>query len=115
MNSKENDRPWGFYEILSESDSHKVKRITVNSGKRLSLQSHKKRKEHWYVIQGQAKVEINEKKMSLSVGASVDINTGDLHRVENSGEVDLIFIEIQSGSYFGEDDIMRYEDDYGRV
>ena len=110
----ESTRPWGRYEILQESDSHKVKCIWVTPGKRLSYQRHQKRAEHWFMVAGSARVTLNGVVSELNAGQSLDIGIGDLHRVENIGSDDLVFIEVQSGSYFGEDDIERIEDDFGR-
>jgi mannose-6-phosphate isomerase len=107
-------RPWGRYEILQESDSHKVKCIWVTPGKRLSYQRHQKRAEHWFMVAGSARVTLNGVVSELKAGQTIDIGIGDLHRIENTGSDDLVFIEVQSGSYFGEDDIERIEDDYGR-
>jgi len=111
----ENLRPWGFYEILSEGPDHKVKRITVYSGQRLSYQRHSRRAEHWYVISGKAVVTINENRIELTAGQAVDLPAQTWHRIWNSGSDDLLFIEVQTGDYFGEDDIERLEDDYGRA
>jgi len=108
-------RPWGRYEILQESDSHKVKCIWVTPGKRLSYQRHQKRSEHWFMVAGSARVTLNGVISELKAGQTVDIGIGDLHRIENIGSDDLVFIEVQSGSYFGEDDIERIEDDFGRT
>lgn len=110
----ENLRPWGFYEILSETPDHKVKRITVHSGQRLSYQRHFQRAEHWYVISGKAVVTRDGKDIELIAGQTVDLPVLTWHRVWNSGTDDLIFIEVQTGDYFGEDDVERLEDDYGR-
>ncbi len=109
-------RPWGSFEILSDTGAdHKVKRITVLPGKRLSLQYHSRRREHWVVVAGEALVTVGEEVVRLGPGQSVDIPQGAPHRVENVGEEPLVFIEVQMGDYFGEDDIVRLEDDYGRV
>ncbi len=107
-------RPWGFFEILSDRPDHKVKRITVYPGKRLSYQRHRRRSEHWHVVTGTALVTREGEDISLTGGQSVDIGCGDAHRVANPGEGDMIFIEVQRGDYFGEDDIERLEDDFGR-
>ena len=115
LTKREDHRPWGFYEILSDTADHKVKRIVVYPGKRLSLQRHRQRDEHWYVIAGEALVTLDEKQLRLSKGDSMDILRGAVHRVENTTEDDMTFIEVQSGDYFGEDDIERLEDDFGRV
>ena len=108
-------RPWGRYEILQESENHKVKCIWVTPGKRLSYQRHQKRAEHWFIVAGSARITLNGVVSELKVGQRVDIGIGDLHRIENIGSDDLVFIEVQSGSYFGEDDIERIEDDFGRT
>ena len=117
MDTKKEDnmRPWGFYENLADTRTHKVKRITVYPGKRLSLQSHTKREEHWYVVQGSSILTLDDKCIEFRAGQSADIGKGVRHRVANTGKEDLVFIEVQTGDYFGEDDIVRYEDDYGRV
>ncbi len=107
-------RPWGSFTILADETDHKVKRIVVKPGQRLSLQRHKYRREHWLVISGLALVTRNDEQLELGPGQSVDIGQGDIHRVRNDGDCDMVFIEIQLGEYFGEDDIERLEDDYGR-
>jgi len=107
-------RPWGSFTILAAEVDHKVKRIVVKPGRRLSLQRHKYRREHWLVISGRALVTRNDEQLELGPGQSVDIGQGDIHRVRNDGDCDMVFIEIQLGEYFGEDDIERLEDDYGR-
>ncbi len=115
LDSRENYRPWGHYENLSEREDHKVKRIVVEPGERLSLQKHKRRAEHWIVISGEAIMTLDDKEISLTAGQSVDIPQGAAHRIMNPGSVPLVFIEAQMGDYFGEDDIIRLEDDYGRA
>ncbi|MEY4346827.1 MAG: hypothetical protein RJA68_330 [Actinomycetota bacterium] len=107
-------RPWGRYEILSESSDHKVKRIIVNAGARFSYQCHRHRSEHWFIISGQAKITHNGVEFTMGAGDSIDIAQGDLHRLASIGNESVVFIEVQSGSYFGEDDIERIEDDYNR-
>jgi len=107
-------RPWGSFTILADEQDHKVKRLLVKPWHRLSLQKHKYRSEHWLVISGTARVTLNETVRDLEPGQSIEIGRGDLHRVENDTSMDLVFIEIQMGDYFGEDDIERLEDDYGR-
>jgi len=109
------ERPWGFYEVLSDEPDHKVKRITVYPDKRLSLQRHKRRAEHWYVIQGEGQVTLDSDRIEVSPGRSVDIPLHSAHRIENTGRINLVFIEVQTGDYFGEDDIERLEDDFGRA
>ncbi|MHC5037086.1 MAG: phosphomannose isomerase type II C-terminal cupin domain [Planctomycetota bacterium] len=115
MAAQEDHRPWGFYSILHEDPVHKVKRIVVFPGKRLSLQRHRRRSEHWVVVQGTGKVTLDHDEISVARGESVDISQGAKHRMENCGPEDLIFIEIQTGDYFGEDDIERFEDDFDRA
>lgn len=114
MNYKE-DRPWGSFEILYEEDNFKVKKIVVKPGKRLSLQSHKQRSENWVVIQGNAVVTLDEEEIPRSANQSVFIPVGAKHRIANIGEQDVVFIEVQTGSYLGENDIFRYEDDFNRA
>jgi len=107
-------RPWGKYEILLSSDNCKVKKITVNPGGRLSYQYHHKRSEVWTVTSGVATITLDDDIQDYSYGETILIPKGTKHRVENRGEEDLNFIEVQHGSYFGEDDIVRIEDDYNR-
>jgi mannose-6-phosphate isomerase len=112
----EEHRPWGFYEVLlDDKTDYKVKRITIWPGKRLSLQYHLKRKEHWIVVAGRAIATVHKKEVRLSPGESIDIPFQAHHRIENIGNEPLVFIEVQQGEYFGEDDIVRIEDDFGRV
>lgn len=108
-------RPWGTFTVLDEGDGFKVKRIEVFPGKRLSYQKHAQRAEHWVVVQGTAKVTIDNREMVIEVGQAVDIAIGAAHRVENPGEQTLLFIEVQRGEYLGEDDIVRLQDDFGRA
>ena len=108
-------RPWGNYQVLADEPDHKVKRIVVYPGKRLSLQRHRQRAEHWYLIAGQGLVTRDREEISLSAGEAVDIPRGARHRLENPGPLAVVFIEVQTGDYFGEDDIERFEDDYGRI
>jgi glycosyltransferase involved in cell wall biosynthesis len=115
LNAREDKRPWGFYEILSDTATYKVKRILVHPGKRLSLQRHRRRDEHWYVIAGAALVTLDERQLQLNQGDAVDIPRGTIHRVENRTAESMTFIEVQTGDYFGEDDIERLEDDFGRM
>ncbi len=107
-------RPWGSFEILSEGVNFKVKKIIVKSGATLSLQSHKHRSEHWVVVDGSAVVTIDESKKVLVAGQSTYVPLGSIHRLENHEKKPLIIIEIQIGTYLGEDDIIRYEDVYSR-
>ena len=108
-------RPWGTYTVLEEAPNFKVKRIEVLPGKRLSYQKHAQRAEHWYVVAGTAKVTLDGREITVGPGEAIDIPIGGAHRVENPGEEDLIFIEVQRGNYLGEDDIVRLEDDFGRA
>lgn len=108
-------RPWGSFTVLDEGKDYKVKRIEVLPGKRLSYQKHSKRAEHWVVVQGMAKVTLNDEEFIVRNGEAIDINVGSAHRVENPGDETLIFIEVQRGSYLGEDDIVRLQDDFGRA
>ena len=108
-------RPWGTYEVLDEGDLFKVKRIEVLSGKRLSYQKHSKRAEHWFVVAGEAKVTLDDRDIKVPAGQAIDIPIGSAHRVENEGTETLVFIEVQRGTYLGEDDIVRLQDDFGRV
>src|SRR5271167_2518310 len=110
------ERPWGNYTVLSDDEpDHKVKRIVVRPGKRLSYQRHTKRAEHWFVVSGTATVTLDGLELQFPAGASLDIGIGVAHRCENRGTTPVVFIEVQSGTYFGEDDIERIEDDFGRV
>lgn len=108
-------RPWGTFTVLDEGESFKVKRIEVLPGKRLSYQRHTRRAEHWYVVRGTAKVTLNDVEILVPYGSAIDIAVKDAHRVENPSDSELlVFIETQTGDYFGEDDIERLEDDFGR-
>lgn len=108
-------RPWGSYEILEESDNFKIKRIIVNPGSILSLQSHNHRSEHWIIVKGQAEVTCDDKIIPLKENESTFIPCQAKHRIANPGTEPMHFIEVQYGSYLGEDDIIRYEDVYGRA
>lgn len=105
---------WGHWEILLETKYCKVKQITVNPGQRLSYQSHQKRQEHWTIVQGTGTLVLNDESHTLCVGENIVIPKQAKHRIGNKTKSPLIFIEVQTGDYFGEDDIKRYEDDYGR-
>ncbi len=109
------DRPWGRYTVLEETASYKVKKIEVLPDRRLSHQRHEKRSEHWVIVEGEALITLEGKEIRLSPGQSVDIPRKAAHRIRNPGQSLLIFIEIQKGDYFGEDDILRLEDDFGRA
>jgi mannose-6-phosphate isomerase len=113
--TQEDHRPWGFYIVLSDESDHKVKRIVVYPGKRLSLQRHRRRSEHWHMVSGEALVTLNDKEIRLKKGDSIDIPANAAHRIKNIGPENVILIEIQQGDYFGENDIERLEDDFGRA
>ncbi len=108
-------RPWGRYDSIDIGDRHQVKRITVNPGAKLSVQKHHHRAEHWVVVRGCAKVTRGEETILLSENESTYIPLGEIHALENPGKIPLDLIEVQSGSYLGEDDIVRFEDKYGRT
>jgi mannose-6-phosphate isomerase-like protein (cupin superfamily) len=107
--------PWGTWEVILDEPTYKVKRITILPGQRLSYQKHFKREEHWIVVEGRGQVTLNGKEIPLVAGETVDIPYEAAHRIANPEKSILVLIEIQRGSYFGEDDILRLEDDYGRV
>lgn len=109
------ERPWGSYTIIDAGEGFQVKRIEVLPGKRLSYQKHARRAEHWFVVRGVARVTLDGRELDLRPGEAVDIAIGAAHRVENPGTEDLVFIEVQQGDYLGEDDIVRLQDDYGRI
>ena len=110
-------RPWGHYTVLEDAtdEGFKVKRLTVMPNCRLSYQRHRKRAEHWFVVCGTATVTINDVEREVPTGGAVDVALGDLHRIENRGDVPMVFVEVQQGTYLGEDDIERLHDDYGRM
>ena len=107
-------KPWGSFTILEECDTHKVKRLTVNPGQRLSYQLHYKRSEHWVVVAGTAEVTFNDETHILTYGQNIFLPVESKHRLKNPGTEPLEVIEVQFGSYFGEDDIVRFDDDYER-
>ena len=111
---RKNFRPWGYYDSVDAGENFQVKRLTVYPGKRLSLQLHHKRSEHWVVVKGVATVTKGEEEFVLHENESTYLPTETKHRLENAGENVLEIIEVQSGSYLGEDDIVRYDDDFGR-
>jgi len=116
MSGLERDtRPWGEYLVLADEEDHKVKRIVVRPGERLSYQRHTMRSEHWFVLSGQGVVTLGDDKVPVAAGMAIDVAKGQAHRMENVGDEPLVFIEVQHGEYFGEDDIERLDDDYGRT
>lgn len=114
LEDRENYRPWGHYNNLLECNDHKIKELVIDPGERLSLQKHRRRAEHWTVVSGEALVTVGEKEIPLKPGQSVDVPRGAVHRIMNPGHAQLVMVEVQMGDYFGEDDIIRLEDDYDR-
>ena len=108
------DRPWGSWHVIDVNPGYKIKRIHVNPGSRLSLQSHEHRSEHWVVVQGEATCEVDGVVSVVKHDQSIDVPLGAKHRLGNQGSVELVIVEVQLGNYTGEDDISRFEDDYGR-
>jgi mannose-6-phosphate isomerase-like protein (cupin superfamily) len=108
-------RPWGWYETVSEVPGNKIKRLGVNPGQQISLQRHYQRAEHWVVVLGKAHVTLNERVFDLAAGGHCDIPLGQVHRIANCTQEPLEIVEVQFGSYLGEDDIERLQDDYGRT
>lgn len=108
------DRPWGRFENFMEEENYKVKRLTVHPKSRLSLQSHRHRGEHWVVVRGPATVRIDDSTKVLESNEGCFIPQGSKHRLENPNDHDIVVVEVQYGDYFGEEDIIRYEDDYKR-
>ena len=115
LSHREVYRPWGVYDSIDIGSRYQVKRITVNPGAKLSVQMHHHRAEHWIVVQGTAKVTKGEETYLVTENQSTYISVGEVHALENPGAIPLELIEVQSGSYLGEDDIVRFEDQYGRV
>lgn len=107
-------RPWGSFTTLEEGSGYKIKRIEVNPGHRLSLQMHHHRSEHWIVVAGTAKVTCGDREEILSANQSTYVPQCTAHRLENPGVIKLVLIEVQNGEYLGEDDIIRFQDDYAR-
>ena len=108
------ERPWGKYFVLEDEPNYKLKRIEVNPGHRLSYQYHHHRQEFWTIVEGEAVVVLDEVEHVLKYGESIFIPLGAKHRIENRGSELLVFVEVQTGTYFCEDDIVRIEDDYLR-
>jgi len=115
MKEKITECPWGYFEVLVDAPDHKVKRIVVQQSGRLSLQRHKLRSEHWFVVAGSGKASVDSRDYFLGVGSVLDIPANTMHRVQNTSAENLVIVEVQTGAYFGEDDIERFEDDYGRI
>jgi mannose-6-phosphate isomerase-like protein (cupin superfamily) len=109
------ERPWGGYTVLAEARDFKVKTIEVLPGQRLSYQRHSRRAEHWFVVRGEGVVTLDGQEIGVRRGDTVDVALGAAHRIRNTGTEPLMFVEVQHGDYFGEDDIVRLDDDYGRV
>ena len=107
--------PWGSFEVLAEAPGYKVKRITVEPGGSLSLQLHHHRAEHWFVVAGKGTVTVGSQEKSMRAGSSIDIPKKTQHRIRNASTENLVFIEVQTGEYCGDDDIERLDDIYGRI
>lgn len=108
-------RPWGSYTVLEDAVDYKVKRIDVLPGRRLSYQRHARRSEHWFIVAGVADVTVEGREARITAGQAVDVPAGAAHRIANPGPGELALIEVQHGDYFGEDDIERLDDDFGRA
>jgi mannose-6-phosphate isomerase-like protein (cupin superfamily) len=108
-------RPWGNYTVLFTDESCQVKKLVVNPGKRISLQSHNFRGEHWFIVLGQGVTELDGEDIEVGPGDSIDVPIGSKHRISSGNLEPLVFVEVQTGASFAEDDIVRYEDDFGRV
>lgn len=109
------ERPWGNYTILRTEENFQVKKLFVNPGKRISLQSHKFRAEHWFIVSGRGTAELAGEELAVVTGDSIDVPIGTKHRISCGAGAPLVVIEVQTGSNFEEDDIVRFEDDFGRV
>ena len=114
MTYESEQRPWGSWHVIDVAPGYKIKRIHVNPHSRLSLQTHVHRSEHWVVITGTATCTVGDDTVVVHAEESIDIPKGARHRIANEGDVELVIVEVQMGSYTGEDDIVRLEDDYGR-
>ncbi|HTR70411.1 MAG TPA: phosphomannose isomerase type II C-terminal cupin domain [Mycobacteriales bacterium] len=115
MPDEESVRPWGHYEILASEPDFKTKTILVQPGRRLSYQRHERRAEHWVIVRGHGVVTLDGAEHAVEPGVAIDIPAGACHRIENTGTLPLVFVEVQLGDYFGEDDIVRLDDDFGRA
>jgi len=109
------ERPWGNYTVLLTEETCQVKKLVVNPGKRISLQSHEFRSEHWFIVSGQGTAELNGREIEVGPGDSIDVPIGSKHRISCSEGEPLVFIETQTGSSISENDIVRYDDDFGRA
>jgi mannose-6-phosphate isomerase len=109
------ERPWGWYETVSEVPGNKIKRIGMLPGQQLSLQKHHQRAEHWVVVLGRAQITVGTRVVEMGVGEHIDIAVGEVHRLANRTAEPVEIIEVQFGDYLGEDDIVRLSDDYGRL
>ena len=108
------DRPWGKYYVINDEPNYKIKKIEVNTGQRLSYQYHENRSESWTIVEGMGTLTLDGKNIDLIEGDNIKIPINAKHRIANRGSNKLVFIEVQTGTYFGEDDIIRIEDDYNR-
>ena len=115
MSGEHDVRPWGSFTVLEDAPGHKVKRMDVLPDRRLSYQRHAHRSEHWFIVAGVAEVTVDGLSERVAAGQAVDVPVGSAHRIANPGPGTLVLIEVQHGDYFGEDDIERLEDDFGRV
>jgi mannose-6-phosphate isomerase len=115
MGIERDERPWGAFEVLAEGNGYKVKRIEVKPGHRLSLQMHDNRSERWVIVAGTALVRVGDEEFLRNLNEDVAIPVKTKHRITNLGDELLVFIEVQCGPYLGEDDIIRFEDDYNRI
>ncbi|MDA8286895.1 MAG: phosphomannose isomerase type II C-terminal cupin domain [Actinomycetota bacterium] len=114
MEREHDERPWGCYTVLEDASDHKVKEIVVRPERRLSYQRHLRRSEHWFIVRGEGYVVLDGIESEVRAGDTVDVPLGTCHRIGNRSSADLVFVEVQHGEYFGEDDIIRLEDDFGR-
>jgi mannose-6-phosphate isomerase len=113
-NTLNETRPWGSFTVLVDAPDHKVKSISVSPGRRLSYQRHYRRSEHWFVVSGEGEVVLDGVERVVGPASTIDVPVEMAHRIANTGTEPLVFIEVQHGDYFGEDDIVRLEDDFGR-
>jgi len=113
--ARSDERPWGRWDVVFAENDYRVKRISVRPGARLSYQTHRQRSEHWLIVRGSALATLDGKEIRMKPGDALDVPVGAAHRVANTGAEELVILEIQRGAYFGEDDIVRLHDDYGRA